>query len=686
MPENSLRLLLVALFCIAACSEAPGPVDDGDADPTFVGSEKCASCHDAAFEEWTGSHHQLAMQIASPETVLGSFDDATLEYSDTTTRFLRDGARFVAETANERGDPQSYEITHAFGITPLQQYLVDAPGGKKQALAAAWDTRPESEGGQRWYSLYPDELVDHEDPLHWTGRYYNWNYMCAECHSTNVSLGYDLDTNAFNTTFDEISVGCEACHGPGSVHIAQAEDEAFDSSLGLPVDLDDKSGAVWIMNPETGIAERSSPNDTRQQPESCGRCHARRSIIAATYEYGRPLTDTHMVSLLEENLYYPDGRIQDEVYVYGSFVQSKMYAAGVTCSDCHNAHTGNLHAGPNPNDTCAQCHLVTKFAADDHAGTGSSNCVGCHMPATTYMGVDDRRDHSFRLPDTSTDPAHYGSTIAAGRAGGANDLLLRSIEDKALPAIVRATMLTLLEPVPPGPAADTITAQFEDPDPLVRIAALRAVRNVAPAIRMRTGSQLLRDPVRGVRMEAALTYAEFRDLLPIEDSRAFPEAADEYREAMLAAANTPDAALGLAEFENRLGNSADALRMYRHALVVGPNFAPAYHAYGLSLVRSGAQDEALENLRTAAELAPESPRYAYVFGVALNSLGDSDAAVDILGSAHQRFEIDFDIAWALATIHRDRGERAEARTIAEELNARYPESAQVLALLNSLEE
>lgn len=678
----SIRLaLLTAISLISACSETQESATYNHADQTFVGSEKCVSCHEIEYRDWRGSHHQLAMQTANSETVLGDFNNASLKYNDSRTRFIMDSSRFLVETKNETGELQSFEVTHAFGITPLQQYLVETPGGRKQALPFAWDTRPLNDGGQRWYAVYTEDDIDYADPLHWTGRYFNWNYMCAECHSTNVETGYDVESDSFTTTFSEISVGCEACHGPGSTHTNQAQQNAFDSTWGLAVDLDDRKDAAWVINPESGMASRSTPNISKQQPESCGRCHSRRSIFAREYEYGKPLSDTHRVSLLDEHLYFADGRIQDEVYVYGSFVQSKMYAAGVTCSDCHNPHSGELHAGPNPNDTCAQCHLAAKFASIEHQGEANEQCVDCHMPATIYMGVDDRRDHSFRLPGTERDPDHYGSAIAAGRAGSAQAELLAAIASETYPGIARATMLTLLEP---GVSPAQLAEQFADPDPLVRIAALRALRYQPPQQDKLTASHLLHDPVRGVRIAAVSLYVDYRDLLQLEDARAFSIAADEFREALQTNLSMPDAAVNLAEFETRMGNNAAAEKLFGHALRVGSNFAPAHYAYGLLLVRSGQPDTALDHLRTAVELAPNAARYTYVFGVALNSQGQSDEAVRVLQDAHERFKDDFDIAWALATIYRDRGELQSSMSVARELVERFPGNDQAATLLEAL--
>jgi len=626
------------------------------------------------------------MQPAGGDTVRGDFSNVSVPYFDTEARFARRDDQFFVTMTDEVGKTEEYRVTHTFGVTPLQQYLVDAPGGRKQALQFAWDSRPQDEGGQRWYHLYANEYLGPDDPLHWTGRYFNWNYMCAECHSTNVQLGYDLDTDTFTTTFSEVSVGCEACHGPGSVHVAQADAEIFDSNWGLAVDLNDRRDSEWVMNLDTGIAERSRPKNTHQQPEACGRCHARRSVVAANYDFGRPLTDTHMVALLDENLYFADGRIQDEVYVYGSFVQSKMYAAGVTCSDCHDPHSGSLHAGPEPNDTCATCHLATKFAAAEHAGPTSRDCVSCHMQATTYMGVDPRHDHSFRLPDTDTDTDHYGAIIAAGRQGGANDKLLKGIRNTTYPPIARATMLTLLEATSDPADTSVLKEQLDDPDPLVRIGALRALRYQRPGTRIDYGSHLLRDPIRSVRVEAALTYVEFRDLLPLDDARACTSAADDFREAMTVTAATPDAALNLAEFETRLGNKGAASRMYEHAIRIGADSAPVQHAYGLHLVREGDASAALGHLREATQLAPEAAQFVYVYGVALNSLGQADEAVRVLTEAWEQFPEHFSIGWALATVSRDRGDIDRARALARQLVERYPERPQARQLLSSLDD
>jgi len=364
MSELKLRVaFLSASLLLFACGEpasnkAPDAASKALPESTYVGKKACAQCHADESAAWQNSHHDLAMQHASAQTVLGNFDSSTFEKDGITSRFfMRDGSHWV-ETDNASGDLQEFEIAYAFGVTPLQQYLIEFEDGRLQTLPIAWDVQ-----GKRWFHLYPDETIPHTDVLHWTGREQNWNYMCAECHSTNLNVNYDQETDTFATSWSEMNVACEGCHGPASIHVAEAHSGDFSGRKGLQVDLDDHGRAVWQMNADTGIAERSElAMRQSKQPQACGRCHSRRGAISAEYEYGVPLAETHRPSLLNAPLYFDDGQIREEVYVYGSFLQSRMYQAGVTCSDCHNPHSLQLVTGSEPSDVCTQCHLPSKFA------------------------------------------------------------------------------------------------------------------------------------------------------------------------------------------------------------------------------------------------------------------------------------------------------------------------------------
>ena len=188
--------------------------------PAFIGSEACRGCHKAEANLWDTSQHKAAMQHATDKTVLGNFNDASFDYYGVHSRFFRKDGKFLVETDGAGGKLATFEVKYTFGIDPLQQYLVEFADGRLQALSLAWDSRPQNAGGQHWFHLHPDEEIKHDDVLHWTRLNQNWNFMCAECHSTGVHKNYDAETNRFATTFTEISVGCEACHGAGSRHVA----------------------------------------------------------------------------------------------------------------------------------------------------------------------------------------------------------------------------------------------------------------------------------------------------------------------------------------------------------------------------------------------------------------------------------------------------------------------------------
>ena len=513
------------------------------------------------------------MQPATAETVLGDFNDAAITHFGVTSRFFTRGGRFYVNTEGPDGALADFELTYTFGAEPLQQYLSPFPGGRLQSLTIAWDSVRGA-----WFPLYPDARTPPGDPLHWTGRSQNWNGMCAECHSTNLRKHYDPDTDTYRTRWDEIDVGCQACHGPGAAHVAWArarpgDDPAGARADGLVVDLD------------------AAP--ARTEIETCAGCHSRRQRLDDGTQAGQPFLDGFRPSALGEGLYHADGQIQGEVYVWGSYVQSRMYAAGVRCSHCHDPHSLEVPAGDNA--VCVQCHSeapapafptppAKRYDTPLHPfhdeGSEGALCVNCHMPAQTYMIVDPRRDHSFRIPrpDVSArhgtpnactnchadrdaawaaaqaaawwgapeNPAHFADVIAAARRGdrGAAPQLLALLEDTGNAAIVRATALDLLVPEGAG-AGDAIAAATADPDPLVRTAAAAALDRLPQQPRIAAAGPLLEDPARTVRIEAARVLASVDPAAlggrQDHQSRAFSE----YVAAQLVSADMPAARLNL---------------------------------------------------------------------------------------------------------------------------------------------
>ncbi|MCU0945771.1 MAG: cytochrome c3 family protein, partial [Rubritepida sp.] len=495
------------------------PVAAERAQPGFVGSATCATCHATEHAAWAASDHAHAMAAASPRSVLGDFSGVAVEDGPHRARFDLQAGRFLVET-----EGAAFTVTETFGRDPLQQYLVLFPDGRRQALPWAWDARPAAEGGQRWYHLMRDDAAPPGDPLHWTGRDQNWNFMCAACHSTGLQRGYDAVADRYDTAWTEIAVGCESCHGRGAAHVAWARSGAPPgvANRGLELRLADRSGGAWRFVPgdARGIARWEGPprEAARAEAESCAPCHARARPILADPPPGARFLDSHAPTLLAPGLYHADGQIDGEVFEWGSFAQSKMQRAGVTCSDCHDVHRGQRRAEGDA--LCAQCHLPARFAARAHHGhpeeSAGARCVACHMPAVTYMGVDRRRDHAFSVPRPAVSAAvgapdactachtretqgwaaaqlaawhgpprggpHPALAIHAGRQGapGADAALRAVVLEPGNPAILRATAVSLLAGRDQRATGEAVGAALLDAEPLLRAAALRALSVLPP--------------------------------------------------------------------------------------------------------------------------------------------------------------------------------------------------------------
>jgi len=635
------------------------------ANATYVGGEACAACHQREAELWKGSDHRLAMQSADRTTVLGNFNNATFRKDGvTSTFFTRDGLFFV-RTDGLDGQLHEYRIAYTFGIHPLQQYLIEFPDGRYQALSIAWDTRPAAVGGQRWFHLYPKEKIDHRDILHWTKPSQNWNFMCADCHSTGLRKNYDPVADRFQTQWAEINVSCEACHGPGSSHVAWANAKqagtpaADDEAKGLTARLDERRGVVWTRDAAGDNAVRSKPRTSDREIEVCAQCHARRSQIAEGYEAGKPFLDYYRPSLLMRPLYHTDGQQRDEVYNWGSFLQSKMYANGVTCSDCHDPHSGRLREQGNA--VCATCHLPARYDAAAHhhhkPGTAGAACTACHMPTSTYMVVDPRHDHSPRVPrpDLSVTlgvpnacnachskrdarwaaakvSAWYGRDAqkhrhqqfaAAFRAAdtGAADAvaqLLKVAQEPSQPAIARATALTELGGRPSRTAFDALAEGLRDPDPLVRLGAIQALAQAPQAARALSAAPLLSDSVKSVRIEAASILADVpAERLSAEQHAAFERAAAEYVETQRYNADRAEARVNLGTFYGNRGNVAGAEAELKAAIRLEPRFIPAYVNLA-DLYRAAGRDADGERvLREAIMMSPQNAILHHVRGLAL---------------------------------------------------------------------
>ncbi len=694
---------------------------------TYVGAGVCKTCHEPEFKAWSGSHHDLAMQEANAKTVLGNFANAKFRYNGVESTFFTRGDKFMVRTDGPDGKLADYEIAYTFGLYPLQQYLIPFPGGRYQALPIAWDARPKDQGGQRWFHLQPGQKVDHKDPLHWTGRYQNWALQCAECHSTNLKKGYDAASDTYKTTFSEINVACEACHGQGSNHVDWAAKArapyGAEGDKGL-AKLKSHWNEAWkFPSSDAKFAVRDRPADATGM-NTCAACHARRSTLSEDGKAGARLEDSHRLALPMAPNYHADGQQREEVYVWSSFLQSKMHQNGVTCMDCHEPHSQKLRAEGNA--LCTRCHNAAEFDAPKHhkhlAGGKGAECVTCHMPTQDYMVIHARQDHSLRVPrpdlsaslgspnactqchkdkqpawaanamdswygKTWRERPSYGPTLHAGTTQGASALpgLLELARSPAAPAIIRATAATLAQPHAGPGTLQAAREMLQDPDPLVRIAGLGMVAPMDLANRVLSASPLLSDPVRGVRIEAANTLADVPDSQLPEGRRAARAAAlQEYENALALEADWPSGSVNLGNLRLRQGRGDEAVAAFERAIKLDPKFAGGYVNLSDALRQLGREAEGEKALRQGLAVMPRDADLHHALGLLLIRKGDKPAAYRELAEAARLAPDNVRYAYVHAIALNSEGKRGEALAALRGAEKRHPDNLEVLSALISI--
>lgn len=608
--------------------------------PAYVGSGTCVECHEAEMEAWKDSHHALAWTFANDTNVLGDFGSSTFSHNKADWYFSRDNENFVVETQGADGGQKQFKVVGVAGIAPLQQYLVDIGDGHIQALDVAWDIENE-----RWYHLYPDQDLPPGDGLHWTGPYKNWNARCAECHATGYQKNYNPRSSRYQSGAGEIGVRCEACHGPAEAHVAWARDSDAELSaygegltaVGFTID-------TATTNPEIEI-------------QQCASCHSRREPFQDGNPIpGTPFHDAYRLALLREGLYHPDGQIRDEVYVYGSFLQSKMYANGVRCSDCHDVHAAELKA--EDNSLCTQCHSpagnprfqsLRKATYDDpshhfhEAGSPGAACKSCHMIERTYMGIDGRRDHSFRIPrpdltvkteapnacndchddktaewaaaeleerfpNSENRGTHFGEIFHRVWNGESdqNSALMEFAEDESVPDIVRASALDMLQRTNDPDLATRAAELLDDDSPIVRSAAIVLQRAAPPTDRIQRISALLSDPVSSVRMAAAREFLNAPIArMPEKLEQAYRSAMNEWRAALAARSDYPETHLAIGGTALVMRNLPAAEQAFRKTVEMDPQLVQAWSMIVRLLDAQGNRDGAKAALDDALKANPE---------------------------------------------------------------------------------
>lgn len=703
---------------------------------TLVDEAQCQGCHQEQSKQWTGSHHQLAMQTATDQSVLGDFADKVFKGENEVTRFYRQGAEFWINTVGTDGQNKDFRVAYAFGVEPLQQYLIDTGEGHLQALGVAWDTQK-----KRWFHLYPGQGVDFKDPLHWSKPQQNANFMCVECHTTGFKRNFNAVSGAFDSQWNSLGVGCQACHGPASRHL-------------------EWTAAKSAAQADAGFSRSLAQSNNLSEVETCARCHARRAPLSDGFHNDRRLMDEYLPSRLTRELYALDGKIKDEVFEYGAFTQSKMFAKGVRCSNCHDPHSTQLKA---PGDgVCLQCHNPagkSAIAGIDGAGLQAkdyqsvehhrhspgqpgSQCVDCHMPGKFYMVNDWRHDHGFSIPAPAQalklgtpdaclschqssagqrvaeqfrlwydkeGGSTYASSLDLLRSGkpGAAQALLEQLQSAGLPAIRRATLLAELANYPSEKAFKAAVRDLKHSDAQVRLSALEAISALMPA-GQRQGllAPLLRDPTLAVRIAAAYALLPARATGLGADTPAFDKAIGEYEKvqlslleraeanlnlALLYQANGRDAdveaylrsaikrdvdfipaRVALAQWLDSHGRSSEARTELDQALALHPEAALLHQANGFALIRQGQREAALKALHKAVQLEPDNTAYGYVLAVALHDQGQPAKAREQLWRSLQQQPYNRDVRLALIQYLQENQEPGKADELLQALRQINP--------------
>lgn len=635
---------------VAEVRKAPAPYvmpDEKTVFAQYAGAMSCAGCHPEQFAKWKDSHHGMAERKPDPKLDDAAFAPAqTFKHGSQTTEAAKKDADYVLTALGFGNKTASYKVERVIGHDPLRQFLVDGGGGRFQAMEACFDPHKGD-----WFNVYGDEDRKPGEWGHWTGRGMVWNQMCASCHNTRLRKNYDVAKDSYHTTMAEMTVSCEACHGPMKSH--------HEWQQANPGQKGDPTLPKWSRD---------------QQIENCAGCHARRGEITGDFVPGESFWDHYHLTIVDHSdIYYPDGQIRDENYEFASFVSSRMHHAGVRCMDCHDMHS--MKTILPGNQLCMRCHTPGGFpnapvimpeAHSFHGAASTGNqCVNCHMPQTVYMQRHPRHDHGFTIPDpwltkehgvpNACNKCHTDKTadwaleaankwwgpkmekrktrvradlIAKARKGddSARDGLVALLSSDEIP-YWKASAAVLLERWIGEPAVQSaVTAQLQHAHPLVRQSAVHALEAMAPSGTIRSQIEpLLDDPVRSVRSTAAWAL---RDSLNLDST-----AGKDLLHMLSLNLDQPSGQMQAGQFWFARGNHAKAIEHMEKAILWDPNSPPFHHDLAMIYSVTGQTKQAIEKMRDAIRVAPKHAEYHYELGLALAETGDIQAVVASLEEA-----------------------------------------------------
>lgn len=699
-------------------------------DNKFVGDQVCKNCHSNEYNQWLQSDHFMAMQPPNDSTVKGDFNNSTFSADGVDSRFFKKEGKFFINTQGEDGHNHDYEVKYIFGFRPLQQYLVEFPGGRMQVPRVSWDTKQ-----KKWFHQYPGQNISSHDWLHWTGNAQNWNTMCASCHSTNLQKNYDIESDSYHTTYNSINVSCESCHGAGRLHIDYVQGAKYKSG-------ERKQGSYLVLEKNAGQTA---------QINACAPCHTRKADISASMIQSNELMDNYIPEIPSTEHYHADGQANDEDYSYSSFAESKMFRHGVKCSNCHNPHSGKVLY--TTNQLCLQCHAKT-YDEPTHTfhklGTTGSECKSCHMPSKLYMGNDLRYDHIFRAPrpDLSVKygtpnacnnchknkPAQWAADAVVKWYGPerkyhfAEDLipgskldqhseahLIRLLSDTSVPNIIKATATHYLGSIGSQNSLQALLKSLLDQDAQTRYRALRSLSNFPATSWIGRAGPLLSDKVRAVRIAAADLYTTVpTPEIPPQYANPFAAARNELQNYLIYQADFSVgnlmiadhylqqkdfynaekfylrglkkdssmnyARLNLSTTYNLLGKNNEALKVLNDAARMDPKNDRVFYNLALLNVEMNDKAAAEKHFAQAVELKTNNPRVYYNYGLLLNQNNKFKEAETILVKGIGKVPSSPELYYALCFIYLQANDMAKARQAGlklKQLDANNPEYLQL---------
>ncbi|QKJ65217.1 tetratricopeptide repeat protein [Flavobacterium sp. M31R6] len=675
------------------------------------------------------------MLPANDSTVKGDFNNVTFTADGITSKFYKKGSKFFINTEGSDGKNHDFEVKYIFGYEPLQQYLVQFPGGRMQVPRVSWDVNK-----KRWFNQYAGQKIPSHDWLHWTGNAQNWNTMCATCHSTNLHKNYDTKTDTYKTSYSIINVSCESCHGAGQKHLGYINSSDYKSG-------DKVTGSFMKLGKNSGQLE---------QINTCAPCHARVSEISPKHIDSKEIMDNYIPQIPDTEYFQADGQVDDEDYIYTSFLQSKMYSKGVKCSNCHNPHSTKLKHIDN--QTCVQCHIPKKYDTSKHtfhtAGSKGSLCVNCHMPGKIYMGNDLRHDHSFRVPrpdlsvkygtpnacsnchkdksekDLATAVVkwfgpnrkyHFADDLIPGSQLDANSEphLIQLINTKTTPNMIKATAAFYLGSFNTQASLNTLLSCLNHNDAQVRYRALRSLSSFPPNSWIENVGPLLSDKVRAVRIAAADLFVSLpKDQIPSQYTSTFESANKElvsylrYQtdfsvgNVMLADyylkiqdyANAESfylkglkkdnkinyALLNLSSLYNAVGKNDASLQVLQKALKNDPNNERIYYNLALLYNEMNNTIAAESSFAKAISLKSQNPRVYYNYGLMLNAKKKFKEAEAVLQKGIAINPDTPDLYYALTFVYIQTGNQAKAQQTAFRLKQMDPSNPNYQELFKNL--